>query len=45
MRLLFALVLTLAPLAYAGEPQPPELSLAGAYRGDIDVAEYWVSEK
>lgn len=47
MRLLFTLVLTLAaaPLADAGEPQPPEISLAGAYRGDIDVAEYWVSEK
>ena len=47
MRLLFALALTLAPapLAGAGEPQIPELSLAGTYRGDIDVAEYWVSEK
>ena len=47
MRLLFALALTLAPapLAGAGEPHIPELSLAGTYRGDIDVAEYWVSEK
>ena len=47
MPVLLALLLTLAaaPLAGAGQPQPPELSLAGTYRGDIDVAEYWVSEK
>ena len=47
MRTLIALILTLVSLihAEAGEPQPPELSLAGTYRGDIDVAEYWVSEK
>ena len=47
MLVLLALLLTLAapPLAGAGQPQPPELSLAGTYRGDIDVAEYWVSEK
>ena len=47
MPVLLALLLTLAAptLAGAGQPQPPELSLAGTYRGDIDVAEYWVSEK
>jgi DNA ligase-1 len=34
-----------ATLAIAAEPAPPALLLAERYRGDIDVAHYWVSEK
>ena len=40
---LFAVLATTLPLA--AEPAPPALLLAERYRGDVDVACYWVSEK
>ena len=40
---LFAVLVTTLPLA--AEPVPPALLLAERYRGDVDVARYWVSEK
>ena len=33
------------PLTVAGEAQAPPLLLASAYREDIDLVQYWVSEK
>ncbi len=40
---LFIVLATTLPLA--AEPVPPALLLAERYRGDVDVARYWVSEK
>ncbi len=34
-----------ACLASADEPPPPSLSLANIYHDDVDLGEYWVSEK
>ena len=34
-----------SPLTVAGEAQVPSLLLANAYREDIDLVQYWVSEK
>ena len=34
-----------ACLASADEPPPPSLSLANVYHDDVDLGEYWVSEK
>lgn len=45
MRRLFCLLLTaLASLGIA-IAEPPPLMLANSYRGDVDVGEYWISEK
>lgn len=41
----FALLLLLAPAGIRSQPQPLALSLAGTYRGGIDLTQYWVSEK
>lgn len=44
--ILFALLAAVASTpATAAEPLPPPLLLAERYRGDVDVADYWVSEK
>ncbi|MBN8473919.1 DNA ligase [Sulfuritalea sp.] len=45
-----ALLLTLAGSvgqlsALAAEPEPPSILLAERYRGEVDVGQYWVSEK
>ena len=41
----FALA-TLSPCRATGEEAaPPALSLANVYRDDIDLADYWISEK
>ncbi|MEO9100977.1 MAG: DNA ligase [Burkholderiaceae bacterium] len=34
-----------APLATAAEPGPPALLLANLYRADLDLRDWWVSEK
>lgn len=40
------LVLLLAPaLLQANEPSPPSLMLATVYTAEVDVSDYWVSEK
>lgn len=43
--ILALLALAAARPGVAVEPVPPALLLAERYRGDIDVAHYWVSEK
>ena len=45
--LVFVLLLLLSPPALAGEVRPPSLLLAETYRddADLDLGEYWVSEK
>ncbi len=44
---LFLVLLAVAASApaLAAEPAPPALLLAERYRGDIDISNYWVSEK
>ena len=45
-RFVFITLLVLSsPLAAAGEAQAPSLLLANTYREDIDIDQYWVSEK
>lgn len=43
--LLFALCLLALPRVRAAGTSAPELMLAKVYRGDISLADYWVSEK
>ena len=40
-----ALLVLASPAAWAGAPQPPAMLLAEVYGADIDVSQYWVSEK
>jgi hypothetical protein len=41
----FALLLAAPPTIFAADSPAPPLLLAERYRGGIDVADYWISEK
>ena len=45
MRALLALCLLYATYTYASDTSPPDLMLATIYQQNIDISEYWVSEK
>lgn len=45
MRTLLVLCLFCAPYIYASDTLPPDLTLANIYQQNIDISEYWISEK